>query len=97
MRAIFIVPVHKIRQLLAEGLLAKWYDNNACTFLLETQDESLNNRDTPVLADGAEARCDPAAITPILKHVAPELLALVTDDVFRGGTCLYSTCEKVLN
>ena len=89
-----IVPVHKIRQLLVESLLAKWYDNNACTFLLETQDESLNNRDTPVLADGAEARCDPAAITPILKHVAPELLALVTDDVFRGGTCLYSTFEK---
>ena len=97
MRAILIVPVHKIRQLLAEGLLAKWYDNDACTFLLETQDESLNNRDTPVLADGAEAGCDPAAITPILKHVAPELLALVTDYVFRGRTCLYSTCEKVLN
>ena len=97
MRAILIVPVHKIRQLLAEGLLAKWYDNDACTFLLETQDESLNNRDTPVLADGAEARCDPAATTPTLKHVAPELLALVTDYVFRGGTCLYSTCEKVLN
>ena len=88
MRAILIVPVHKIRQLPAEGLLAKWYDNNACTFLLETQDESLNNRDTPVLADGAEAGCNPAAITPILKHVAPELLALVTDDVFRCGTCL---------
>ncbi len=75
MRAILIVPVHKIRQLLAEGLLAKWYDNDACTFLLETQDESLNNRDTPVLADGAEAGCDPVAITPILEHVAPELLA----------------------
>ena len=92
-----IVPVHKTRQLLAEGLLAKWYDNDACTFLLETQDESLNNRDTPVLADGAEAGCDPAAITPILKHVAPELLALVTDDVFRSSTCLYSTFEEALN
>jgi hypothetical protein len=97
MRAILIVPVHKIRQLLAERLLAKWYDNNACTFLLETQDESLNNRDTPVLADGAEAGCDPVAFTPTLEHVAPELLALVTDDVFRGSACLYSTCEKVPN
>ena len=97
MRAILIVPVYKIRQLLVESLLAKWDDNNACTPLLEAQDESFNELNTPVLADGAEARCDPAAITPILKHVAPELLALVTDDVFRGGTCLYSTCEKVLN
>ncbi len=97
MRAVLIVPVHKTRQFLVEGFLAKWYDNNACTFLLEAKDESFNNRDTPVLADSAEAGCDPVAITPILKHVAPELLALVTDDVFRGGTCLYSTCEKVLN
>jgi hypothetical protein len=54
--------------------------------LLEAQDESLNNRDTPVLADGAKAGCDPVAITPILKQVAPELFALVTDDVFRGST-----------
>ena len=97
MRAILIVPVHKKRKFLVEGFLAKWYDDDAGTFLLETQDESLNNRDTPVLADGAEARCDPAAITPILKHVAPELLALVTNYVFRDGTCLHSTCEKVLN
>ena len=80
MRAIVIVPVHTRRQLRPEGLLAKWYDNNACTFLLETQDESLNTRDTPVLADGAEAECDPVAITPILEHVAPELLALVESD-----------------
>ena len=76
MRAILIVPIHKIRQLLAEGLLAKWYDNDARTFLLETQDESFNNRDTPVLADSAEAGCDPVAITPTLKHVAPERLPL---------------------
>ena len=76
MRAILIVPVHKIRQLLAERLLAKWYDNNACTFLLEAQDESFNNRDTPVLADSAEARCDPVAITPILEHVRPAIVPL---------------------
>ena len=69
-----------------ESLLAKWGDNNACTPLLEAQDESFNERNTPVLADGAEAGCDPVAITPILEHAAPELLALVADDVFRGGT-----------
>jgi len=80
-----------------EGLLAKRYDNDACTFLLEAQDESFNKCDTPVLADGAEAGCDPVAITPILEHVTPELLALVANDIFRGGTCLYSTLEEALN
>jgi hypothetical protein len=29
------------------------------------------------LANGAEAWCDPLAITPILEHAAPELLAVV--------------------
>ena len=39
-----------------------------------------------MLADGAEAGCDPLAITPVLEKVAPELLALVADDMFRSGT-----------
>jgi len=80
-----IASVYKIRQLLVESLLAKWDNNNACTFLLEAQDESFNERNTPVLADGAKAGCDPVTITPILEHVAPELLALVKDDVFKGN------------
>jgi hypothetical protein len=37
------------------------------------------------LANGTEAGCDPVVITPILEHAAPELFALVADDVFRGG------------
>ena len=55
------------------------------TAVLETRDESFNERDTAVLANGAEAGGDPFAITPILEHAAPELLALVSDDVFRSG------------
>ena len=39
-----------------------------------------------MLANGAEAGCDPVVITPILEHAAPELLALVGDDIFRSGT-----------
>ena len=54
--------------------------------VLERQDESFNDRDTAVLANGAEAGCDPVVITPILEHAAPELFALVADDVFGGGT-----------
>jgi hypothetical protein len=38
-----------------------------------------------VLANGAEAGCYPLAITPILEHAAPELLALVADNVFDNG------------
>ena len=38
-----------------------------------------------MLANGAEAGCDPLAITPILERAAPELLAFVADDEFRGG------------
>lgn len=97
MRAILIVPVHKTRQLLVERLPAKWHDNDACTAVLEAQDESFNERNTPVLTNGAKAGRDSLAITPILEHVAPELLTLVADDVFRCSTCLYSTFEEVLN
>ena len=39
-----------------------------------------------MLANGAEAGCDPLVITPGLERIAPELLALVADNVFRGGT-----------
>jgi hypothetical protein len=39
-----------------------------------------------VLANRAEAGRDPLAITPGLERIAPELLAFIADDVFRGGT-----------
>jgi hypothetical protein len=51
------------------------------TAVLETQYESFNERDTSVLANGAEAGRDPLAITPGLEPIAPELLAR-----FRGRT-----------
>jgi glycosyltransferase involved in cell wall biosynthesis len=59
-----------------EGIPAKWYQNDAHAFVLECQDESLNERNTAVLANGAKAGCDPMAITPILEYATPELLAL---------------------
>ena len=59
-----------------------------CTTVLETQDESFNECDTSVLAGGAESGCDPLVITPILEHAAPELLALVADNVSWRSTCV---------
>jgi hypothetical protein len=84
--ATLIVPVRKTRELLVERARAKWEQYDVRTAVLERQDKSFNDRDTAVLANSTEAGCDPVVITPILEHAAPELLALVADDVFRGGT-----------
>ena len=69
-----------------ERVRAKWHQTDPRTAVLETQDESFNERDTSVLANGAEAGRDPLAITPGLERIAPELLALVADKVFWRGT-----------
>ena len=85
-RSLLIEPFCKKRKFPVERLTAKWHEDPARAFVLETQDESFNECDTSVLANSTEAGCDPFAITPVLEHAAPELLALVADDVFRGGT-----------
>ena len=41
-----------------------------------------------MLANGAETGRDPLAITPGLECIAPELLALVADNVFWRSTCV---------
>ena len=69
-----------------ERARAKWEQYDVRTAVLERQDESFNDRDTAVLANSTEAGRDPVVITPILEHAAPELLALVADDGFRGYT-----------
>ena len=81
-----IEPDFKEPKLPMERLPAKWHEDDPRAFVLEAQDESFNECDTPVLANSTEAGCDPVVITPIFEHAAPELLAHVADDVFRGGT-----------
>ena len=98
MQPISIKPVGKQRQLPAESLAAKGYEDDARAFVLQAQDESFDYRDTDVLANGAEARFDAFAITPALERVAPELLTLVADEVFRRDTCFVdSALEEGLN
>jgi len=81
-----------------ERVRAKWYQNDAHAFVLERQDESLDERNAPVLTNGAEARREPLAITPVLERITPELLTLVADDVFRVRACVvHGAFEKVLN
>ena len=97
-RATTIVPRCIKRQLLEERVHEKWHENDPRTFVLQTQDESFYQRDTPVLTNGAEAGFDPIAVTPILEHAAPELLALVADNVFWRGTAVVNgTIEEGLN
>ena len=86
MRTRLIEPFLKKRKFPVERLTAKWHEDPARAAVLETQDESFNECDTPVLANSTEAGRDPVVITPILEHAAPELLALVADGVFRGDT-----------
>jgi hypothetical protein len=65
-----VEPVGIPHKLPAERLAAKWYENDARTFVLETQNEWLDERDTPVLANGAEAGRDPLAYTSVLEVVS---------------------------
>jgi len=87
-RATLIIPNRKTRYLLVERVRAQWHQTDARAFVLEAQDESFNERDTSVLANSTEAGRDPLAITPGLERIAPELLALVADKLFWGGTCV---------
>lgn len=89
-----IIPSRKTRYLQVERVRAKWHQNDAHAFVLESQDESFEECNTPVLANGAEVGCDPLAITPILVYAAPELLARVEDDVFGVGTCVVDGCSN---
>ena len=91
-----IVPTRITPELRLERVYTKCHENDASAFILHTQDESFYERDTSVLANGAEARFDPLANTPLFESIAPELLTLVADDVFRGGTGgMTSACEEM--
>ena len=97
-RSILIEPVDIPHKLPAERLAAKWHEDYARAFVLEAQNEPFHQGNAAVLTNGAEAWRDPLAITPILEYAAPELLALVADDVFRGGTGgVYGAFEEVRN
>ena len=83
---------------MVERVWAQWHQNDAHALVLEHQDESFDERDTAMLANGAETRCDPLAITPVLESITPKLFALVAEDIVRVCTrATHGTFEKVLN
>tara|TARA_R110001599_G_scaffold353733_1_gene595910 strand:- start:4423 stop:4824 length:402 start_codon:yes stop_codon:yes gene_type:complete len=85
-RATTIVPTCIKRQLLEERIHEKWHENDPGAFVIQAQDESFYERDTPIQANGGEPSRDSLVITPILEHTASELLALVADNIYRRGT-----------
>ena len=97
-RPVFRIPCGKQLKLLVECLAAKWYQDDACAFVFQRQDKPLDDGDTAVLAYGAEAWCDPSVIAPVLEPVAPELRALVANDVLGRDTGVDDgTFEEALN
>ena len=50
-------------------------------FVLQRPDEPFDDRNTAILADGAESQPDLLASAPTLECLAPELRSLVANDV----------------
>jgi hypothetical protein len=50
-----------------ERVHSKWHQNDAHAFVLERQDESFDECNTPVLTNGTKAGVDLFAITPALE------------------------------
>ena len=76
----------------------KRYTDDPCALVLQTQDESFNECNTPVLANGTEPGFDMMPVTPMFERIALELLALIADEIFRSNTCVVDGAfKKVLN
>ena len=78
----FVEPVDIPPKLPAERCTAKWHEDDPRALIFEAENEPLHQGNAAVLANGAEAGCDPLAFTPVLERGAPELLSFVTDNVF---------------
>src|SRR6185295_8757834 len=87
-RPLGVVPVTPARHLCDEGGAPERYEHKTPGALaLEGAHQPLDDRDTAVLADGAEALPDPTTPAPAREALRSELRALVADDVVGGTTC----------
>ena len=83
MRTMFVVPVNIRKKLVAECITAQRYEHSTSAFLFDRPDETFNDGDAAVLADGAIARrLDALTFHPASERVAIEDAVSVTDDVF---------------
>jgi hypothetical protein len=93
-----VVPFNEPSKLGPKIPASHWDVKHACEFVFQSANEAFDHRDASVLADGTEARLDLLAFAPALESVAPELAALVRDDVLGLGTVLLDRAfQELLN
>ena len=80
-RPMLVEPGDPLIGVSAERTLPQRHDDPPEALVFESADEPLDDRDAAVLADGTETRADLASLAPSLEPFAPELRALVADDV----------------
>ncbi len=84
-----VVPVREECQLTAECLLPDWHQNHVHALAFQASDETLDNCNASLFPHGAKARPNFFLPAPVLETLAPELLALVADQVFWFGTLFF--------
>ena len=84
-RTMFVVPVGVRENLAAEFVTAQRDEDSSSIFILDRSDQTFNDGDAAVFADGAIARrLDAFAFDPPPERVAVEDAVPVTDDIFWG-------------
>ena len=85
-RAIPIVPETNELELTIAGAAQERYPRHSAHGLFQRADETLDDRNAPLLADGAEALTNAVTAAPASEAGARKLPALVSDQVFRRST-----------
>jgi len=79
---LFVVPIDRQADFAAEGALVQGHQRQTTQQHLERKDQSLDDRQAPVLADRPISwRSDPFTPAPMLEGVAVKLRPMVADDV----------------
>ncbi len=97
MRSVPVVPVDVQQQLMLEGCEAEGDEDRPRTLVLHRADESLEDPEAAVLADGTEPLLDATMPTPRAELVGGELRALIGDEVPGPAACLSGSAVEELH
>jgi hypothetical protein len=98
MRPPLVVPFDEASEPSSEIPASHWDIKHSCEFVLQSTNEAFDQSNASVLADSAEAGCDLFGFAPSFEPIAPELAALVGDDVLWLGTVLLDRAiQELLN
>ncbi len=76
-----VVPTHEEHKLLAEPIPSERNLDSPSALALHRSEEPLDDRDAPMLADGAVAHLDPPPPTPLPEALTEEHRFLVADEM----------------